>query len=112
MTREQKLTMLRDWKSQYTEIGLLIASLEPVFGDLVESPIFTQLYAIFERRTKALADVLGLKQKDENALFGNDLGWFCYDNAMGEKGHEAGFDGVTRPIRTLEDLLWLIEGGA
>jgi hypothetical protein len=112
MTREQKLTLLRDWKSQYTEIGLLIASLEPVFGDLVESPICTQLYAMFERRTKALADVLGLKKENENALFGNDLGWFCYENGMGEKGHEVSVDGVTRQIRTLEDLLWLLDGGA
>jgi len=110
MTREQKLTLLRDWKSQYTEIGLLIASLEPVFGDLVDTPIVTQLYAMFERRTKALADVLGLRQGAPEIVFGNDLGWFCYDNAMGERGHTAGFGEKVRPIRTLEDLLWLIEG--
>jgi hypothetical protein len=112
MTKEQKLALLRDWKSQYTEIGLLIASLEPVFGDLVGSPIVTQLYAMFERRTKAMADVLGIRQNLPEIVFGNDLGWFCYENGMGEKGHEVSVNGVTRPIRTLEDLLWLIEGVA
>lgn len=37
------------------------------------------------------------------------LSWYAYINGMGSKGLEAGPKGATRPIRTLDDLLWLVE---
>ena len=37
------------------------------------------------------------------------LDWFIYENECGEKGHEAGFEGNMRSIKTAEDYLWLVE---
>ena len=39
------------------------------------------------------------------------LNWYCFDNDMGKKAYEAGWEGDMRPITQAADLLWLIEGG-
>lgn len=37
------------------------------------------------------------------------LDWFLFENECGDKGHEAGIDeGEMRPIKTVEDYLWLV----
>lgn len=36
------------------------------------------------------------------------LDWFIYENDCGAKGYEAGIDGDLRPIRTIDDYLWLV----
>lgn len=38
----------------------------------------------------------------------NGLNWFIYENDCGAKGYEAGIDGDLRPIRTIDDYLWLV----
>lgn len=38
------------------------------------------------------------------------LVWYWQENDMGARGHEAGPTGNTRPIKTIDDLLWLIGG--
>jgi hypothetical protein len=37
------------------------------------------------------------------------LSWFWLENDMGRKGLEAGNKDEKRPIRTLDDLVWLLE---
>ncbi|WP_292992567.1 hypothetical protein [Nitrosomonas sp.] len=38
------------------------------------------------------------------------LDWFLFENECGDKGYEAGIDeGETRPIKTVEDYLWLVD---
>ena len=39
------------------------------------------------------------------------IDWFIYENDMGKKGHEAGFDGVLKSIKTVEQLVELIIEG-
>jgi hypothetical protein len=34
--------------------------------------------------------------------------WHILENEYGSKGYDAGYDGVLKPIKTPEDLLWLI----
>ena len=38
------------------------------------------------------------------------LEWFLFENECGDKGYSAGIDeGETRPIKTIEDYLWLVD---
>lgn len=38
------------------------------------------------------------------------LNWFLFENECGDKGYEAGIDeGEVRPIKTVEDYLWLVD---
>lgn len=37
--------------------------------------------------------------------------WYILENDYGSKGHEAGYHGNLKPIKTTSDLLWLINTG-
>ena len=39
---------------------------------------------------------------------GEHISWFIYDNDMGRCGLEAGVKGNMKPIKTVDDLIWLI----
>lgn len=94
------LALLIDWKVRYEQMEKLLAGLLPVFGCHPESQLHETLWFLFDGHTTTLARLLG----DE----GGWLEWFCHENDMGAKGHEAGYDGDMRPIKTLEDLYMLI----
>ena len=45
-------------------------------------------------------------------LIGDDqdwLEWYIFENNCGEKGLEAGYDGQMKPIKSIDDLLELID---
>ena len=41
----------------------------------------------------------------------NWLDWFIFENDCGEKAMEAGYDKNLKPIKTIDDLIELIEEG-
>ena len=101
MTREQKLAHIQAWHDAMTKAD---ASLQPVIDALKlcgEDPITNTVWQLQTDLTRAYAALLG------DAI--EELEWYAADNDMGRKGVNAGITGDMRPIRTADDLLWLIE---
>lgn len=101
MTRDEKLTHLRAWHDAMTKAD---ATIQPVIDALAlcgEDPITNTVWQLQSELTKAYAALIG------DAF--ESMSWFAAENDMGRNGMDAGVDGNTRPIRTVEDLLWLIE---
>jgi hypothetical protein len=101
MKRKEKLKLLQNWQQCYENNEALLKLLKPIFGNVVESPIYTHLWNCFDELTVTTERLLG-----SNYTW---LDWYCWDNEMGKKGHDAGYDGNLKPIKTLDDLLDLIE---
>ena len=79
-----------------------------LFGDYPGINSETCLY-------RFVKDMLNDQIKIVSALIGDNkegLQWFLFDNECGDKGYEAGIDeGDIRPIKTIEDYLWLVDIG-
>lgn len=101
MSRDEKLAHLRAWHEAMTRSS---AALQPVI-DLLrltgEDPITDTVWQLQTDLSRAYAALMG------DTLY--SLEWFAAENEMGRKGMDAGVEGNTRPIRTVEDLLWLLE---
>ena len=70
---------------------------------MVGTPLWEASWGVFESYTRTLGELIGDRYKW--------LDWFCYDNAMGGRGHPAGYDDNMKPIETLADLADLIIEG-
>ena len=101
MTREQKLAHIQAWHDAMTKAD---EAIQPVIDALKlcgDDPITNTVWQLQTDLTHAYAALI------DDAL--ESLSWFACENDMGRKGMEAGVAGSLRPIRTVEDLLWLIE---
>ena len=101
MTREQKLAHIQAWHAAMTKAD---ETIQPVIDALAlcgEDPITNTVWQLQTDLTRAYAALI------DDAL--ESLSWFACENDMGRKGMEAVVAGSLRPIRTVEDLLWLIE---
>ena len=79
-------------------------TIRPVIDALAlcgEDPITNTVWQLQGDLTRAYAALI------DDAF--EPLSWFARENDMGRNGMQAGAAGETRPIRTAEDLLWLIE---
>ena len=101
MNREQKLSALARWQQAIEQSD---AAIDPVIKLLQlqpESPICEAVWRLQSALTSMTADIVG--------DFGDWLGWYAMENDMGRKGYEAGPKDAEREIRTLDDLLWVME---
>ena len=101
MTRDEKLAHIQAWHAAMTRAD---DAIKPVIDALAlcgEDPITNTVWQLQTDLTRAYASLL------DDAF--ESLAWFAYENDMGAKGREAGSGSDVRPIRTVEDLLWLIE---
>lgn len=101
MTREQKLLHIQAWHDAMTKAD---DAIQPVIDALAlcgEDPITNTVWQLQDDLTRAYAALI------DDAF--ESLSWFAGENDMGRQGREAGLRDTLRPIRTVEDLLWLIE---
>ena len=101
MTREQKLLHIQAWHDAMTKAD---ETIQPVIDALAlcgEDPITNTVWQLQTDLTRAYAALIG------DAF--ESMSWYASENDMGRKGMEAGLSDTLRPIRTAEDLLWLIE---
>lgn len=101
MTRDEKLAHIQAWHAAMTRAD---DAIQPVIDALKlcgEDPITNTVWQLQTDLTRAYAALL------DDAF--ESLAWYAGDNDMGAKGMQAGVAGEMRPIRTVEDLLWLIE---
>jgi len=104
MTRDQKLDALKRWATAIEAGEGLLNPVIELLDIRPEGPITTALWTTQDALTKATSDLVG--------DLSEWLTWFIADNEMGAKAMEAGPVGQLRPIKTLDDLLWVIEVSA
>lgn len=95
-----KLKALQVWEQVTKAVDKQFGDFEKLFG-FVESPFTDALFRMQLEYTEAVAKTVG--DEDECMM------WYQFDNDMGAKCLKAGIEGDMREIKTMEDLLWLIE---
>lgn len=104
LTSKEKLKLLTKWLACYKQIEKTYDDARKMLGLAPESPIATAMYDTFQAYTEVVAAQVGDSVES--------LNWFIWDNEAGKKGLAAGVTGKVkmRPIRTVKDLLRIIEG--
>ena len=103
MDRAEKLKMLNDLFTAHDDINLHIGALKATLNPDPGCAFYESVFKLLDVAVNATASALG-----DNSEW---LVWMIYENECGRRGHEAGYDGQIKPIRTVEDLLDLIEEG-
>ena len=104
LTRKQKAqlidTLIAAHDAAHAQMDALKLALDPNPG----CPLYTAVFELIDVAILAAASAIG-----DSA--GEWLDWFVHDNDCGRKAYEAGYNDNLKPIRTVEDLLDLIEQG-
>jgi len=100
MDSESKLALLTEWQAIVQAQESALEALDAALG-YSDGPLRQSYHTMQESYTRAIAQLVG----DQ----GEWLEWFAYENDMGKRGHPAEYEGKIKPIRTLEDLLGLIQ---
>lgn len=95
-----KLKALQVWEQTTKAVDKQLNGFEQLFG-FTESPFIDAIFRMQSEYTDAVAKSVG----DASGW----LNWYQFDNGMGAKDLKAGIEGDMREIKTIEDLLWLIE---
>jgi len=103
MTKAEILALLNPWAAQFEANKAAYEKLEQALCPHPENPICDAIFNTFSAYTAMLERVMGV----EDFTW---LPWYCFDNDMGDKGHEAspGNGHPRRPVRNLDDLAQLI----
>lgn len=95
-----KLKALQVWEQVTKAVDKQLGDFEKLFG-VAESLFTDAVCQMMYEYTEAVAKNVG----DDSDW----LNWYQFENGMGKKCLSAGYDDDMREIKTLEDLLWLIE---
>ena len=95
------INRMKEWKELHDELKAIQYGIEKMFGCQPESQFNDTTWRVFDAYTIALAETLGDKG-------GDWMQWYLAENEMGARGLIAGYDGKTKPIKTLTDLYELI----
>jgi hypothetical protein len=104
MTNDEKAAMLIQWQTRMECADMLIEPVTECLGLSVESPIHQAVWALQAAYTKAVGKLVG-----DPAEW---LSWYAHENDFGRKAYEAGVTGDMRPIKDLDDLLWVMQSRA
>ncbi len=99
---EKQLSALRRWHEAVTEGEKEIDALVGI-GFSPESRLCTAINNALEALTSATSQIVG----DEY----NWLEWYWHECQLGSRPMRAGWFSDLREICTLDDLVWLVEGG-
>lgn len=99
-THAEIVAALTPWAAHYKAVKAAFDGGSDYFS--VENPFSNAVWPMFETYTALLSESIG----DDIDM----LEWFCFENDMGEKGHEArpSKRHLMRSIRTLDDLAQFI----
>lgn len=106
MTTADKIYYIEKLVAHYRELNEVDDKLSALFGHvLTDSPAFNPTWKAFDSYVQAVALLVG--DTDAEWLF-----WFIWDNNCGEREMKAGYKNKLRPIKTVKQLVRLIEEGA
>ena len=109
MTPAEKLAALQAWEAHVKAISAVYEADRLACGAEIDSPRWSAVYGLLDAYATLIADQiqpdhLGIDQITEW------LDWWAFECDFGAKPKQAGLVGQEmREIRTLEDLLWIIE---
>lgn len=101
MTRYEKMLAIQDWMFAIENAESLIAPVREVLIIAPESPINEALDIVIDALTKTTSKLIG----DHMAW----LDWYADENDFGRNGLKAGLKGLEKPIKSLNDLMDLID---
>jgi hypothetical protein len=103
MTPAEKLAALQRWHDAITASDAHLNALDNLIGLVPEGGLRTAVQTAQDALTDATSELVG----DTDGW----LDWHRFTNAMGARGYIASpRRGESKPIITLADLLWVIEG--
>ena len=108
MTATEKLATLQAWEANVKAISAVYEADRLACGALIESPRWEAVYGLLEAHTMMVAQAIA----PDDATAGDVAEWLDWWHEMdfGARARKAGIAGQEmREIRTLEDLLWIIE---
>ena len=103
MTSEQKEQLIKELCERHDVLEAEFDKVAAVMGDVANMPLHEEVWHTFSRYTEAVELLVG------DAKPYSWLSWFIYDNDCGRRGLEAGYNKGMKPIRTVEQLVRLIE---
>jgi len=98
MTKEETKEILTEFFEIYGECNEnlnKLTNLVGIGGELIES-----VFNLISLHVKTIERLIG----DKNET----IDWYIWENNCGSKGLEAGNNDETRPIKTIDDLIWII----
>jgi hypothetical protein len=98
---QSKITLLKKWVEHHKNMDEINHCIMEALGLREPPSVVEEYWKLFDSYTELVAKMVGDKHEW--------LNWYCWENKMGESGLEAGFNKKLHPIKTLEDLLRLIE---
>ena len=100
MTNEQKRKRITHWHSDMIQMDKTLEKVNSAIGLVPEGDLYHACSCMMSALTLTTAELVN----DEAEW----LEWHWLENGMGSKGLSAGYDGKERPIKGLDDLLWLM----
>ena len=100
MTPDEIIPILERWAEAITAAEEALELVQQAVGLESEAPLPTAVYALIGLADEWAGERIGAG--------GGWLEWYRLENDMGTRGHEAGFDGAVKPVRTLDDLAALL----
>lgn len=89
--------------NRYKRNRKVAEQLDCLFEGSNDSPVLEAIWGTFQE----LSDMVTEKLSDHDGW----IGWFIWENDCGAKGLSAKVNGVTKNIRTINELLWAINEG-
>lgn len=108
MTPTEKLATLQAWEAHVKAISAVYEADRIACGALIESPRWEAVYGLLDAYTMMVAQAIA----PDDATAKDVAEWLDWWQEMdfGARSRKAGIAGQEmREIRTLEDLLWIIE---
>jgi hypothetical protein len=103
MTSQEKIDLIQELRETIEQLDEARDDLDRVVGGNPEGQIYQAIARAVDLAIDCVAVAVGDTKED------GWLDWFVYDNSWGEKGYEAGLIGDLRPVRTIADIVDLIE---
>lgn len=100
MTHDEMLPILQSWQDTIKTAEADIARVLGPLGLTPESELYNIPWKLMDAYTNAVSAQVG-----DHAEW---LVWYWFDNEMGARKMEAGYNSKLRKIKTLRDLAWLI----
>lgn len=101
MNSVERLDLLNVWAQHVSHYEGIAAQLEPMFGTVADMPLYEKITDLLVAYTESISTLVG-----DNSKW---LDWFHWENDMGKSSLDVTFDTTTIKVKTLGDLLAVIE---
>jgi hypothetical protein len=99
MNKQEKLQLIKSFVIKLQKFNNEYDKISNLFN--IESDFMNSVHDLIGFQIKQLSQIIG----DE----GGWLEWYIYDNDLGKREYEAGYEGSLKKIKNEEDLLEIIE---